>query len=180
MDIDIVYNDSINVVSITHLTTEIRNAAAQNPTKIKLWLTTDGGEIYTAFVFYDWIRANNFPIEVIGFNKIKSSGIIVYLAFENRFFKSKAEFLFHQVYIDEARRTPTTSAQKHEELNARMLDVISTTLNLPDVIASTLGNYKVDIIVKDEVELNQFGIGTITPNLMNNPIVIRNGAVERP
>ena len=180
MDICIVFNDGINEGSMNLLKTEIETALAQNPTRIKLWFTTNGGEIHAALDFYDWITSNNFPIDIIGFNKIKSSGLIVFLAFESRFFKNKAEFLFHQVYIDEAKRSATTSDEKMKEFNDRMFEVIKSTINLPDIVYSTLLTYHIDVIIKDVTELQDFGIGSLTADVINIPVVIESGTVMRP
>lgn len=179
MDICIVFNDKICTKTVEILKAEIEEAVAKNPAKIKLVFSSNGGEIDEALKFYNWIKENSFPIEIHGFNKIQSSAIFVFLAFDFRFFSKGTQFVFHKAYIDETKRTETTSEEKLNEFNNIMSGIITSTLDIPQDIISIIGKYEVDIVFKNEKAIQNYKICKFADMVVDTPaVIIEGGAIK--
>jgi ATP-dependent Clp endopeptidase proteolytic subunit ClpP len=103
----IYFNDDITTESVTLLNRELRhmeekmllvgNTFKVDPPPIYLYLTTDGGEIYSAFSVIDCINQLKVPVYTVVDGFVASAGTLISLAGKKRFIMPNAYMLIHQL-----------------------------------------------------------------------------------
>jgi len=153
---------SINPLNRIRLQFEICQAIRQRPEKINLLFATTGGQINEAFLFYDFIKELDYPINIFNIGEIRSAGTVMFLAFDNRFFLQKAKFLFHAVRLNKDVVITTEKQEQNKKFNEKMLSIFDDRINLPPDYISTMKKTLDDIEISDPKEINKFSIATFS------------------
>lgn len=103
----IYFNDDISTDSITALNKELRtmdekmmvvaNTFRIDPIPIYLHLTTNGGDIYSAFSAIDCIKQLNSPVYTVVDGFVASAGTLISVAGKKRYIQPNAYMLLHEL-----------------------------------------------------------------------------------
>ena len=84
-----------------------------NYIKLKLFLSSNGGDVDSAIRLYDFLKACPLDLEIYGFGQIDSAANLVYLAGERRFAVKNCRFFLHEGSFTIG--NPTSALKVHEE-----------------------------------------------------------------
>lgn len=149
---------SITAQNRLRLQYEILQAIKQSPATINILFATRGGEISEALLFYKFIREIEFQINIYNIGEIRSSGTVMFLAFDNRYFLNNAKFLFHSVRLREETTITPQKEAKSKEFNEEMLMIFKQRAELPEEHIRTISETKDDINIDDPVEIENYSI----------------------
>lgn len=103
----IFFNDNITTESVTQLNKELRNMEEKmilightfkiEPPPIYLYLTTDGGEIYSAMSVVDCIMKLNVPVYTVVDGFVASAGTLISVCGKKRYILPNAYMLIHEL-----------------------------------------------------------------------------------
>jgi ATP-dependent Clp endopeptidase proteolytic subunit ClpP len=104
---NIFFNDDITADTMFNLTRELRQMDNKQatfaminktePSPIYLYLTTNGGEIYSAFTAVDCIKSLKCPVYTVVDGFVASAGTLLSLAGKKRYIQPNAYMLFHEL-----------------------------------------------------------------------------------
>jgi ATP-dependent protease ClpP protease subunit len=148
----------INQINRIKLEFEINYAIGKNPEEINLLFATQGGEIYEALLFYKFIQEINYPINIFNIGEINSCGIIIFLAFKNRYFLPSSKFLLHSVRLINDAMITEEKISKSIEFNNEMLEIIVRETLLPQKFLFIIKDSTEDIIIEVPDEIIKYEI----------------------
>lgn len=82
-------------------------------TKLKFFLSSNGGDVDSSIRLYDFLKACPLDIEMFGFGQIDSAANIIFLAGEKRFAVKNCRFFLHEGTFTIG--NPTSAIKAHEE-----------------------------------------------------------------
>lgn len=133
MDFYIVFEGIIDREASEKLYLSFNKAKEQNCSKIEIFFSSLGGDIYKGFLLGTIIRNSKIPITVHATNHIDSIANVIYLSAKNRTCESHAKFYMHGASssgnFDEKTIRDQLSAIKTN--NSRIAYFISENSNLP-------------------------------------------------
>jgi ATP-dependent Clp protease protease subunit len=159
MDGYINFSAPINYKIKSLLEKVINNFINKNVSKIHLYISTSGGNIYTGFSMYSFLK--NLPIELITYNYgyTDSAGILLFCAGKERFAVPLASFLFHPTTYTVEERTVFEISKLKEMLSAseaddfKYVEIISDTANCNKKIISELMLNRKTVMAQEAKEL---------------------------
>ena len=134
-------------VNVSDFLTENKEA-----TEIEVEIRTDGGSTSEARVIFDMLRDSGKKIVTRGF-KVNSSGVMIFLAGDERLIAENADFLIHPVWID-AMGLPFMLTG--EDLQSFADEIKAEEKKLLDIYVSVIGEDKreeVEQLMKDSTNL---------------------------
>lgn len=81
----------VNIILNLNLTQEDK----QSPSVINLFIDTDGGDLSSAMRLIDVIRMSEIPIRTIGWGKVASAGLMIFMVGHERLFSENCSILSH-------------------------------------------------------------------------------------
>jgi ATP-dependent protease ClpP protease subunit len=162
---------SINRLNRITLQFEICQAIRKNPRKINLLFATTGGEIYEAFLFYDFIKELNYPIDIYNIGEIRSAGTVMFLAFDNRYFLNNSKFLFHAVRLKSGVEQTAETRKQTSQFNSKMLTIFRERINLDETFYDTMTNTTDDIWIDNNQDISNYSIATYSTEKFTEPII---------
>lgn len=100
--------------TLTDFVDSVNEQVYKSPVKkLKLFLSSEGGDVETSLALYHFIQALPFETEIIGFNKIASSAVIVFVASTKRFVTKNCIFILHEGTTTISHKTATL--HQHED-----------------------------------------------------------------
>lgn len=121
--------DDISNCSLTNFHKNLRLLESSGKDKIRVNLTTDGGDLHSAFGIYDIISKSKHYIEIICSGGVFSAGTMILQAADSRLCFSNAWFLLHYGFSGsgEASYLDTKDHMKtHSKLIDKMIDIYSS------------------------------------------------------
>lgn len=94
---------------------------------INLFIDTEGGDLHSAMKLIDAIRMSEIPVRTIGWGKVASAGLIIFMTGQERFLSENCSILSHNATFNAAsysvRVTDFSHQQEFKLINDRIMRV---------------------------------------------------------
>jgi ATP-dependent Clp protease protease subunit len=82
---------------------------------INLFIDTEGGDLYSAMKLIDTMRMSEIPVRTIGWGKVCSAGLIIFMAGKERFLSENCSILSHNATFNAARYSVRLTDLSHQQ-----------------------------------------------------------------
>jgi ATP-dependent protease ClpP protease subunit len=142
-----------------------------NPERINILFSTTGGEINEGLEFYKFARDIDFPIHIYNIGAVRSTGTIMFLAFDNRHFLNDASFLLHSVRLKDPVKKNARKQGLAKEFTTRMIEIYKERTSLPEKYYDIMQNSEDDIQISDPDEIINFSIASPSNEKFGKPMI---------
>lgn len=116
------------------------HSQGQSITKLRFFISSGGGDMDSAISLYDYLKAFPSTVETIGFGRVESAAVLIFLAGSKRSAVKDCRFLLHEGLYTVGQ--PTNTLQMHQET----LNLFKTLLDrMTEIVAKETGHEKAKI-----------------------------------
>lgn len=91
---------------------------------INLFIDTEGGDLHAAMKLIDAIRMSEIPVRTIGWGKVASAGLIIFMTGQERFVSENCSILSHNATFNAARYSVRVNDLSHQQEFKLIIDRI--------------------------------------------------------
>lgn len=127
------------MLSIIKWNRDDKHIPVEDRKKIKIYINSNGGDVFAGNMMLDVILQSKTPIMGIGFGTVASAAYDIYLACDERLSFKNSTFLMHdgQINLNNSSKKVKDTMQYLDEYDERMKDfIISRTLITPELYDS--------------------------------------------
>ncbi len=136
------------------------HSQGQNITRLRFFISSGGGDIDSAISLYDYLKAFPSTVETIGFGRVESAAVLIFLAGSKRSVVKDCRFLLHEGLYTLGQ--PTNTLHVHEET----LNLFRTLLDRVTEIVASETSHQMNEVAKilregrtfTAVEAKEFGL----------------------
>lgn len=122
-----VCNETINPIINLILNLNLTQEDKQNPSVINLFIDTDGGDLSSAMRLVDVIRMSEIPVRTIGWGKVASAGLMIFMVGHERLFSENCSILSHNATFNaqlySVRVNDFSQQQEFKLINERIMRI---------------------------------------------------------
>lgn len=89
------FSGPINPITVNNLRSALLPAIRQNATEIKLYFSSEGGDLNSGLALYHFLRAYPIPLTIVNFGSVESIAVLIFLAADKRLVVEHGRFLIH-------------------------------------------------------------------------------------
>src|SRR5690606_27521613 len=119
--------ETINPIVDFIIGANLTNGEGQNLNVINLFIDTEGGDLHAAMKLIDAIRMSEIPVRTIGWGKVASAGLIIFMAGRERFLSENCSILSHNATFNaelySVRVTDLSHQKEFKLINDRIMRV---------------------------------------------------------
>ena len=162
----------------TEVSTEIVGLLTQweetpDPTPIKIYINTFGGQLSSAFAIADIVENNKLPVVTYGIGQVFSAGFIILLSGIKRYLYPNTDLMFHNfsTSIDSTKQKDLYNLISYRELTSKkIIEYLKRKTRLPDIYYKRMFDNQEDVYMTPEEALKygvvddiiKFDIGSVS------------------
>lgn len=98
----------------------------ENIEPISIYLSSQGGEVYSSFAIYDFLRTCKSDIHMYASGCVMSAAVVIYLAGDKRMASENTSFMIHSMSSELVGKVKDQEIDvlENKKINAKMLDIL--------------------------------------------------------
>lgn len=149
---------NINSYNRMVLQFEIWEGLRQGYDPINILFASVGGQIFQALEFYKYIKDLKPNVNIFNIGEVRSASIIVFLAFDNRYYFPNSKFHMHSVRLKEGADKTEEKIKQNSIFTAEMISIIESTIQIEQSKMNVIKTTEDDIWLETQEEIEGSGI----------------------